>query len=155
MTRKPKIKIVDDTKRADEIFKLYEKSSHLTIVKWSLSLSKRTLLKAGIDYRTNEVLKEGFKCNELKQREAISMRELRQASLDVHKLARQADSKIHETALRCAGHAIASAHVKEHGLVASDYAIKTLGLLSYQDLEIISLERQWQLDELIKITRKA
>lgn len=111
MTRKSKIKIVDDENLANEVFKVYEKNDHVTIMKWSLRLAKRILLKAGIDYKANAVIKKGFICNELKQREAISMHELRQASLDLHKLAREADSINHESALRCACHAIVSVHV--------------------------------------------
>ncbi len=40
--------------------------------------------------------------------------------------------------------------MKDHSMVASDYAVKTIGLMSSNDLESITLEREWQLNEINK-----
>jgi hypothetical protein len=47
--------------------------------------------------------------------------------------------------LRVIGHAVATAHMKEHALVASDYAIKLINLAYPDDLAAVQKERQWQL----------
>nr|WP_308743365.1 hypothetical protein [uncultured Anaerocolumna sp.] len=38
--------------------------------------------------------------------------------------------------------------MREHAMVASDYAIKTIDLISSNDIEAITKEREWQLNEL-------
>ena len=50
-----------------------------------------------------------------------------------------------------AGQAVASGHMREHAMVASDYAIKTIGLISSNDIQDITTEREWQLNELKKL----
>ena len=42
-----------------------------------------------------------------------------------------------------AGQAVASGHMREHAMVTSDYAIKTIGLISSSSIEAITTEREW------------
>ena len=42
-------------------------------------------------------------------------------------------------------------HMIEHAMVASDYAIKTIGLITNNDIDAITKERKWQLNELNKL----
>ncbi len=76
---------------------------------------------------------------------------VRQSGFKVHKLARETKSTVHQTALRVVGQAIASGHMREHSMVASDYAIKVINLQFSNDLDLITKERKWQLEELITI----
>ena len=76
------------------------------------------------------------------------MYEVRQAGFALHKLARAANSEIQKTALRMLGQAVSSAHMKEHAIVTSDYAIKTIGLLTHNNKDAITQERQTQLQEI-------
>ena len=57
------------------------------------------------------------------------MHDVRQAGFRIHKIARENNSEIKKTALRAAGQAVASGHMREHAMVASDYAVKTIGLI--------------------------
>jgi len=41
--------------------------------------------------------------------------------------------------------------MKEHAIVASDYAIKTIGLITNNNMDAITKERKWQLNELNKL----
>jgi len=81
------------------------------------------------------------------------MYDVRQAGFKIHKLARECDSEIKKTALRVTGQAVGSGRMREHAMVASDYAIKMICLISSNDFEAITKEREWQLNELQKFHR--
>lgn len=53
-------------------------------------------------------------------------------------------------ALRVVGQAVGSGHMKEHAMVASDYSIKIINMISLNDFDSITKEREWQLRELKK-----
>ncbi|MGX8797868.1 putative immunity protein [Fusibacter sp. JL298sf-3] len=53
--------------------------------------------------------------------------------------------------MRVVGQAIGSGHMREHSMVASDDAIKVIGLVYENNMDKISQERMWQLEELIRI----
>lgn len=56
-------------------------------------------------------------------------------------------------ALRVAGHAVAAAHMREHAIVASDYAIKVISLLDPGCLKAVRKERLWQIYHLKEIKK--
>lgn len=151
MATKPKIKIVDDSFIRDKIDTLYEKTNRVLLAKWSISMAKHIFDLVGFDYKTSEVIIEGFKVNEMWQIGKARMYDVRQSGFKVHKLARETKSTLHQTALRVAGQAIASGHMPEHSMVASDYAIKVINLQFANDLDLITRERKWQLEELMII----
>lgn len=147
MATKLKINIQDNSELRKEIDEVYENMSQVNTAKWSLSIAKHILEMVDIDYETVDEISEGFKANELWQIEKASMHHVRQAAFKIHKLAREANSQIKEASLRVVGQAVSSGHMKEHAMVASDYAIKTVGLINEGSLEAITRERQWQLNE--------
>lgn len=151
MPTKVKIKIIDNNELRTEIDTLYEKMNQKYLAKWSLIVAKHILDIVGIDYWSIDEIVEGFKLNELWQQGNARMHEVRQAGFKVHKIARECNSEIKKTALRVAGQAIASGHMREHAMVASDYAIKTIGLISSNDIQAITTECEWQLNELKKL----
>ena len=150
MATKVKIKIKDNSELRKEIDELYEDMDKISLAKWSLSMAKNILKAADIDYETIDEIVEGFRINELWQIKEARMHDLRQAGFRIHKIARECDSEIKKTALRVVGQAVGSGHMKEHAMVASDYAIKTIGLINSNDIEAITLEREWQLNEIKK-----
>jgi len=150
MSTKPKIKIVDNNQLRAEIDELYEKTSQIDLAKWSLAIAKHILDIVGIDYNLIADIADGFQINELWQLDKAGMHDVRQAGFKIHKLARECDDEIRKTALRVAGQAVGSGHMKEHAMVASDYAIKTIGLINSNNMEAITLEREWQLNEIKK-----
>lgn len=150
MSTKVKIKIVDNAQLRSEIDELYEKTSQIDLAKWSLLLAKHILDMANIDYNSIDEIFEGFNINELWQLGKVRMHDVRQAGFKIHKLARECENEIKKTALRVAGQAVGSGHMREHAMVCSDYAIKTINLISSNDFEAITKEREWQLNELKK-----
>ena len=151
MPTKTKIKIVDNNQLRAEIDELYEKTSQVDLAKWSLSIAKHILDIVGIDYNSVDDTVDGFHTNELLQLDKARMHDVRQAGFKIHKLARECDDEIQKTALRVAGQAVGSGHMREHSMVASDYAVKTIGLLNSNDINAITREREWQLNELKRI----
>lgn len=150
MPTKPKIKIIDNNELRKEIDEIYENMNQINVAKWSLSMAKHILKIVNIDYKSINEIEEGFRINELWQIKEARMYDVRQAGFKIHKIARESDSEISKTALRVVGQAVGSGHMKEHAMVASDYAVKTIGLMSSNDLESITLEREWQLNEINK-----
>lgn len=151
MSTKPKIKIKDDIGLRDEIDCLYEGAEQVLLAQWSLTIAKHILKIADIDYFSVDEIINGFKVNEMWQEGKARMHDVRQAGFKVHQLARSSDNEIKKTALRTAGQAIGSGHMREHAMVASDYAIKTINLLYSDDIEATTSERLWQLNELKKV----
>ena len=151
MPVKVKIKIKDNSELRTKIEELYEKSSQTDLAKWSLLMAKHILDIADIDYNSIDEIVDGFIVNELWQAGKARMHDVRQAGFKIHKIARECDSEIKKTALRAAGHAAASGHMREHAMVASDYAVKAIGLITSNDIDAITIEREWQLNVLKKI----
>ena len=150
MSTKVKIKIEDNSELRTKIDELYEKTNQVDLAKWSLLMAKHILDIVDIDYHSVEEIVNGFKVNELWQIGEARMHDVRQAGFKIHKLARDSDSDIKKTALRVVGQAVGSGHMREHAMVASDYTIKTINLISPNDFDAITKEREWQLNELKK-----
>lgn len=145
-----KIKIIDNKEIRALIDELYDKAKQEQVAVWALILTKRILVLADIDYHTCEVIKEGFDINEQWQRGNAKVHDIRQAGFKVHKLAREQDNEVKKTALRVAGQAIATGHMKEHAMVASDYAIRTINLID-GNMDAVTSEREQQLSDLKRI----
>lgn len=150
MSTKVKIKIEDNSELRTKIDELYEKTNQVDLAKWSVLMAKHILDIVDIDYHSVEEIVNGFKVNGLWQIGEARMHDVRQAGFKIHKLARDSDSDIKKTALRVVGQAVGSGHMREHAMVASDYTIKTINLISPNDYDAITKEREWQLNELKK-----
>jgi hypothetical protein len=150
MPTKAKIKIKDNAVLRNELDQLYEKTEQVVLAKWALSVAKHILSMASIDTSSIDEINEGFHTNELWQIGQSRMFDVRQAGFKVHRLARESKDEIETAALRTAGQAIGTGHMREHAMVCSDYAIKTIELFFAGDLNEISKEREWQIMELKK-----
>ena len=71
----------------------------------------------------------------------------------IHQMAKANEDVTVSAALRVAGHAVAVAHMKEHAMVASDYAIKVISLLHPVCMEAVREERMWQICHLQEIKK--
>jgi hypothetical protein len=150
MPTKVKIKTKDNSELRKEIDDLYENMDQISLAKWSLLIAKHILKIVDIDYESIEEIVEGFRVNELWQVKEVRIHVVRQAGFKIHKIARECGSDVKQTALRVVGHAVASGHMREHAIIASDYAVKTIGLINCDSMEAITIEREWQLDEIKK-----
>lgn len=155
MATQVKIKIIDDAELRSEIDSVYENTEQVVLAKWSLEMAKHIMELVGIDYTQIDAVLEGFKVNELWQVGEARMHDARQVGFKIHKVARESDSEIEKVAFRVVGQAVASGHMREHAMVASDYAIKTINLLNPNEFEAVTEERVWQLNELKKCIASA
>lgn len=151
MTTKAKIKIVDNPLIRKQIDSLYENTNQVLLARWSISIAKHIMLSVGMDYLGTKEIAEGIRVNELWQTGNARMHDVRQAGFKVHKLARMQGNDLDKTVLRVVGQAIGSGHMREHSIIASDYAIKVIGMMYKDNLDEITRERMWQLEELKKV----
>ena len=78
------------------------------------------------------------------------MHDVRQAGFKIHALTKETEDVLYITVLRVIGQAVGTGHMREHAMVASDYAIKVVNLLQPGNKEAIITEREWQISNLIK-----
>ncbi len=147
MTR-AKIKIEDCPELREDLDAEYEGASQVQLCRYALALARHMLEVAGYVGDGWPVLKEAFAVNEQWQRGEARMHDVRQAGFRVHELAKVADDPIQGTALRVAGQAVGTGHMREHAMVASDYAVKTVNLMHPGDLAAVRTERHWQIEHL-------
>lgn len=147
MTAK-KIKIIDDDRIRDKICNIYEKQNQTVLAQWSLKIAERIIRLANIDIRMYPEIAEGFEVNERWQNNNTGMYDVRKIGFKIHKIAKEQNDMLQLNAFRVIGHAVASGHMKEHSIVASDYAVKVINLLYDNDLQKVREEREWQLKTL-------
>ena len=146
MSTKPKIKIIDNSKLRAEIDLLYEKAEHISLAKWALAMSKHIMKIAGIDYESINDIVNGFKVNEAWQNGKSRMYDVRQAGFAANRIARDCKDETRKAAMRAAVQSIGSGHMREHAMVTSDYSIKVINLLYPDNINAITVEREWQLN---------
>jgi len=151
MPVKRKIRIADNSRLREALESVYEEAERIPSAQWALATAKRALDAAGIDYHAVDELADGFRVNELWQAGEAGVHDLRQAGFRIHRLARNCRSEVERAAMRAAGHAVGSGHMREHAMVASDYAVQTVGLLTSNDFVAVTAEREWQISELRQI----
>ena len=148
MATKTKIKIIDNASLRAEIDDLFEETNQVNLAKWAIKCAKHILPLTELDKVEMTTIDNGFKINELWQTGNVPVNELRQAAFKIHEVARQCKSEIVKHAIRAAGQAVGVGHMREHAMVCSDYAIKTIQLAFPDQMNRITQERQWQLNEL-------
>lgn len=148
MPTKPKIKIIDNSELRAAIDSLYESAQQVTLAQGAIDCAKHVLPLSEIEDIDMSAIHEGIATNQRWQDDQASVHEVRQAGFKIHALARQCQTQIGKNAVRSAGHAIAVGHMREHAMVCSDYAVKTVQLAFPDSIEKITKERQWQLEAL-------
>lgn len=148
---KTKIKIMDIPELREKLDKEYEKSSQIKLCQYALLLASHILEIAEYKDKDHCILLEGYRVSEQWQKGEARVYDVRQAGFKVHRLAKECEDVIFQNALRCVGQAIAVGHMREHAMVASDYAIKVINLRYPGSKEAVKKERLWQLETLIAI----
>ena len=128
MTRR-KIKLLDSDDLRKQLDSYYQAASQETCARFGRDLVEHLIELTGFKVGQEPDVEAGW---------AVS-----QARLAGQ--AKQAENPIEQVLLRVIGHAVATAHMKEHAMVASDYAIKLINLAYPDDLAAVQKERQWQL----------
>ena len=150
---KTKIRIPDDTELRSRLDQEYEDASQVQLCKYSLMLAAHILELINYSCAESDTINEGFLINELWQQGRARIHDVRQISFRIHEMAKANEDMIASAALRVAGHAVAAAHMREHAMVASDYAIQVISLLHSGCLEAVREERMWQIYHLQEIKK--
>lgn len=148
MATKVKIKIADDAVLRNVLDAEYEVSSQIKLCKYALLLAAHILTMVGYPDIDNAVINEGYSTNQKWQEGNARMYDVRQAGFKIHEMAKACENTVMQTALRVVGQAVATGHMKEHAMVASDYAIKVVNLLTPNDMDAVKRERKWQIEHL-------
>ncbi len=151
---KLKIRIPDDTELRARLVQEYEDASQVQLCRYALKLAARILTLVDGSMLDHDTVREGFRINEQRQKGSARVHDVRQASFRIHQLAKASGDVTVCTALRAAGHAVAAAHMNEHAMVASDYAVKVISLLYPGRTEAIRNERLQQIQCLQEVKRE-
>ncbi|MBQ1826375.1 MAG: hypothetical protein II126_00255 [Erysipelotrichaceae bacterium] len=143
---KPKIRITDNAMLRDELERECSESDQRLLCRFALKLAIRMLEVSGCPYRGNDAVMNGFFVSSQWLKGKTGVNEVRQAAFRIHQQARESSDAVVSSVFRTVGHAVATAHVKEHAMAASDYAIKVVNLLHPDDAEAAEKERSWQID---------
>lgn len=145
MSTKAKIRIDDIPELRAALDVRYQGKTQVQLAQWALHLAEHILELVGYDYVADPVIQSAFAANKLWQTGAARMHDVRQAGFKVHQLAKANDDPVMQAALRVAGQAVGTGHMREHAMVASDYAIKTINLKYPNDINAVKAEREWQI----------
>ena len=144
---KRKIKIFDNNDLRDKIIVSYNNLSHKEIAEKAIRYIDHICeITNCLHLKDNELIKNAIKVNKLWQMEKSRMHDVRQEGFKVHKIARESDSDLEKSVLRTIGHCVASGHMKEHFIVALDYAIKSVNLISGENITLVNDERMFQIN---------
>lgn len=145
MTTKVKIKINDIPELRVSLDAIYENKTQIQLAQWALILAGHILALVEYDYESDPIIQEAFTVNRQWQAGAARMHDVRQAGFKVHQLAKACDDPVVQAALRVAGQSVGTGHMREHAMVAADYAIKTTNLKYPNDMNAVRAEREWQI----------
>jgi hypothetical protein len=148
MLTKVKIKINDIPELRATLDAIYQGKTQIQLAQWSLNLAEHVLALVEYDFEADQVIQNGFATNRQWQIGAARMFDVRQAGFKVHQLAKVCSVPVVQAALRVVGQAVGSGHMREHAMVASDYAIKTINLKYPNDMNAVKIERNWQISTL-------
>lgn len=151
---KRKIKILDIDEIRNSINDIYDRQNQIILAKWSLEIANHIISNVNIDIKKYPEIEEGFLINKSWQEGKARKHDVRQVGFKIHKIAKKQSSDLFKNTLRVIGHAAASGHMKEHAIVASDYAIKVISILYNNDIVKIQEERLWHLKALINLSTK-
>ena len=149
MPTKVKIDIEDNKELRLILDTIYDMKTPIQVVKYGILLAQH--IQELTDTPSNQMITNGYLINEAWQNRKAKMRDVRKASFQIHELAKNSKDPLLQAVYRVIGHGIASAHVKEHAMVASDYAILAINHLHPNDLKEVIKERKFQIELLGKI----
>jgi hypothetical protein len=141
-----KIKIDDSDELRSSLDGLYQSASQTALARWALQLSKHSFKMIGRNGMDVDAVVQGYTILEACLNGQARIHDVRQAGFRIHELAKHCDDILLKTALRVAGQAVGTGHMKEHAMVASDYAVKVVNLLFPGDREAVIRERLWQIE---------
>ena len=151
MPTRVKVKINDISELRGELDTICDEKMQLQLAQWALKLAEHILTLVGYNYEADPVIQNGFDTNRQWQAGIARMFDVRQAGFKMHQLAKSCNDPIQQAALRVTGQAVGTGHMREHAMVASDYAIKVINLKHPGDIRAVKAEREWQIKTLKQV----
>lgn len=146
----PKIKIDDDPGLRSILESKVEASGNKVLALWAMGLAEHVASSVEDSDSVGESISL---CSEVVDGfidGTMDVGEIRRRGFRVHAIARDAEGA-EQIAIRTIGQALSVCHMREHAMVASDYAVKVVNILYPGDMDAITYEREWQLGYFDKI----
>ena len=143
-----KIRITDNADLRAAILEYARSLNKADLAKWAILCAGHVLKYSETEFPGNEIVTDGFRTIELWLKGNATVHHIRQAGFKIHAVARQCKTEVAKAAIRTAGQAVGTGHMKEHAIICSDYAVKTIQLAFPGSMDKITAEREWQLNEL-------
>ena len=140
-----KIKVTDIPQKRLELEKLLEQLPHKEIARWAVENARRFIEDIENFADKESILEETLNVFQQRLEGNISAYQLRQAGFLANTLSKRSKADISKFAARVYAQAIASAHMRGHAMVSSDYAIKVIQLKDPKDLDRVRVERERQI----------
>lgn len=118
-------------------------ATHRRLAKWAAGCAEH-VLSLFKQHSSDDRPQHAIEMARAWSRGEVSAGDARKASVAAHAAAREVKSKAATAVARAAGHAVATAHMAEHCLGASMYALKAVKAAG----ALVEAERAWQLEQL-------
>lgn len=141
----PKIKIIDHTALRNEIEAKLEKLPQKQLAQWALDIAFSYTTYFDNHLKNDPRIYVGIEGLNARIKKQISAYDLRKIGFLVNELSKESKTAISKYAARTFAQAIATGHMRGHAMVSSDYAIKTVNLLTEGSIEASTKERERQL----------
>lgn len=154
---KRKIKIVDNDNLRTELITLINSQTDELLLDFALKITYITFDKISLDYKENIYIQQAVNSFSKWRKNDMKLSDLRKVIFNIHKLAKNELDYQKQVSLRVLGHALATAHTINHLIVATDYQIKLINILSNNSYEESTQTRLLQikiLEDLIKEKQK-
>ncbi|MBN2835408.1 MAG: hypothetical protein JXR48_10635 [Candidatus Delongbacteria bacterium] len=154
---KRKIKIVDNDNLRTELITLINSQTDELLLDFALKITYITFDKIALDYKENIYIQQAVNSFSKWRKNDMKLSDLRKVIFNIHKLAKNELDYQKQVSLRVLGHALATAHTINHLIVATDYQIKLINILSNNSYEESTQTRLLQikiLEDLIKEKQK-
>lgn len=140
-----KIKVIDIPQKRLELETTLEQLPHKEVARWAVENAHNFIEDIESFVDKESILEETLNVFQQRLEGKISAYQLRQAGFLANTLSKRSTTDISKFAARVYVQAIASAHMRGHAMVSSDYAIKVIQLKDPKDLDRVRMERERQI----------
>ena len=141
----PKIRIDDDPELRSRLEAKVLSSGNKVLALWAMGLAEHVASSIEDSDSVGEAISL---CSEVVDGfidGSMDVGEIRRRGFAVHALARDSEG-VEQAVIRTIGQALSVCHMRDHAMVASDYAVKVTNILYPGDMGAVSEERLWQLN---------
>ena len=132
---------------------------HRLLVLWAADCAEHVLPIYEVNYPSDKRPREAIAIARSWARGKVSVGTARSAAFEAHDAARASTNEAARAAARAAGHSVATAHMADHSLQASAFALAAIKLNSTDSTNAVNIEREWQIEkapaEIIDLIRHA